>query len=112
MPALAETEVDDVPRPSLSEGLNVTDIPAEKVDQFVTAYLHVVDLIDDRSEDLQRAETEAEFLQLQRTIEAAAFNLMQEAGLTREEYFQLLGLANADIEFRDRVLAQIEERDR
>ncbi|RZM74120.1 DUF4168 domain-containing protein [Leptolyngbya iicbica LK] len=89
--------------------LNATDIPSEKVDQFVSAYLSVAELIDDRTADLQRAETEAESMQLQRAVESEAFTLIQAAGLTRQDYFQLLGLANTDPEFRDRVLAQLEE---
>ena len=92
--------------------LNATDIPSEKVDQFVSAYLSVAHLIDDRSEELQRAETETESRQLQRAIEASAFSLIQDAGLSRQDYFQLLGLANTDPEFRDRVLAQLEESER
>lgn len=97
--------------PIASTELNATDIPSEKVDQFVSAYLSVAALIDDRGEDLQRAETETESLRLQRAIESDAFELIQAAGLTRQDYFQLLGLANTDPEFRDRVLAQLEERD-
>lgn len=95
--------------PAPTTELNATDIPSEKVDQFVSAYLNVAHLIDDRSEELQRAETETESRQLQRAIETAAFTLIEEAGLSRQDYFQLLGLANTDPEFRDRVLAQLEE---
>jgi hypothetical protein len=91
--------------------LNATDIPSEKVDQFVAAYLDVVQLIDERGEALQRAETEAESLRIQQSIQAEAFQLIEERGLTRQDYWQLLGLANTDPEFRDRVLAQLEERD-
>ncbi|MEM6521251.1 MAG: DUF4168 domain-containing protein, partial [Cyanobacteria bacterium P01_C01_bin.70] len=54
-------------------------------------------------------QTEAESLQLQRAIETEAFDLIQAAGLSQQDYFQLLGLANTDPEFRDRVLAQLEE---
>ena len=113
-PALAETILEEPPAPTsiLSADLNATDIPSEKVDQFVSAYLQVVELIDERSEELQRAETEAESLRLQQTIQIAAFQLIEEAGLSRQDYWQLLGLANTDPEFRDRVLAQMEERDR
>ncbi len=89
--------------------LNATDIPSEKVDQFVSAYLGVAALIEERTADIQRAETEAESLQLQRAVESEAFTLIQDSGLTRQDYFQLLGLANTDPEFRDRVLAQLEE---
>lgn len=113
-PVWADTESSEsspTPPPIASTELNATDIPSEKVDQFVSAYLSVAKLIDDRGEDLQRAETEAESLRLQRVIESEAFGLIQESGLTRQDYFQLLGLANTDPEFRDRVLAQLEERD-
>jgi len=95
--------------PAAATELNATDIPSEKVDQFVSAYLSVAQLIDERSEDLQRAETETESRQMQRAIEAAAFSRIEDAGLSRQDYFQLLGLANTDPEFRDRVLAQLEE---
>lgn len=111
--AQAQTDSTTASAPSMpSPELNATDIPSEKVDQFVLAYLEVVALIDDRTEELQRAETEAESWQLQQTIEADAFTAIEEAGLSRRDYFQLLGLANSDPEFRDRVLAQLEERDR
>lgn len=106
----APSESGPPPATSATE-LNATDIPSEKVDQFVSAYLSVAGLIEGRAEDLQRAETETESAQLQRAIEAEAFTLIQEAGLTRQDYFQLLGLANTDPEFRDRVLAQLEESD-
>ena len=43
--------------------------------------------------------------------QAEAYGLIEAAGLTRQTYWQLLGLANSDAEFRDRVLAQLEERD-
>lgn len=109
--AAVESEVTAPPPTAASSELNATDIPSEKVDQFVSAYLRVAELIDERGEDLQRAETEAESRRLQRAIEAEAFGLIQAAGLTRQDYFQLLGLANTDPEFRDRVLAQLEERD-
>lgn len=105
----ASSETMAAPPAASATELNATDIPSEKVDQFVSAYLSVAHLIDDRSEDLQRAETETESRQLQRAIEAAAFGLIEDTGLSRQDYFQLLGLANTDPEFRDRVLAQLEE---
>ena len=112
--AWAETlpEAASLPSPALSAELSAKDIPSEKVDQFVSAYLQVVELIDTRSEELQRAETEADSRRLQQAIQIDAFNLIEAAGLTRQDYWQLLGLANTDPEFRDRVLAQLEERDR
>lgn len=103
MPPPAETA------PAPSAEVSATDIPAEKVNQFVSAYLAVVALIDRRSDELQRAETEAESLRLQQSIQAEAFSLIETSGLTRQDYWQLLGLANSDAEFRDRILAQIEE---
>ncbi|NJN20751.1 MAG: DUF4168 domain-containing protein [Leptolyngbya sp. RL_3_1] len=92
--------------------VDAADIPSDQVNQFVEAYLEVVALIDARSEALKRAATEAESLQLQQTIQADAYGLIEATGLTLPTYWQLLGLANSDFEFRDRVLAQLEERDR
>ena len=85
------------------------DIASEKVGQFVSAYLQVVTLIEQRESDLQRVETESESLQLQRQIQSEALTLIEKAGLTWSEYQQLLGLANSDPDFRDRILAQVEE---
>ena len=95
--------------PFLQRSSTLLTFPRKKVDQFVSAYLSVAHLIDDRNEELQRAETETESLQLQRAIESEAFSLIEATGLNRQDYFQLLGLANTDPEFRDRVLAQLEE---
>lgn len=91
--------------------VNSADIPSEKVTQFVSAYLQVVELIDARSEDLERAQTEAESFQIQQGIQQEAYQVIEATGLTRQDYWQLLGLANTDAEFRDRVLAQLDERD-
>ncbi|MFE4105311.1 DUF4168 domain-containing protein [Almyronema epifaneia] len=96
--------------PAVSElGLTANDISSEKVSQFVQAYLQVVELIDQRENELQSAETESETLQLQQEIQTEAFSLITQAGLTQPEYWQLLGLANSDMEFRERILAQLEE---
>ena len=97
----------DLPQPeSVTES---TDIPSEKVSQFVQAYVQVVGLIDQREAELQQAETEAESRQIQQSIQAEAFRLIEDQGLTLTEYVQLLGLANRDPDFRDRILAAIEE---
>ncbi|WP_346292008.1 DUF4168 domain-containing protein [Sphaerothrix gracilis] len=89
--------------------LTVNNISSEKVNQFVQAYLQVVELIDQRESELQSAETASESLQIQQEIQAEAFSLVTQAGLTQQEYWQLLGLANSDMEFRERILAQLEE---
>ena len=91
--------------------LDANDIPSETVEQFVQAYLQVLNLVEQREIVLQQAETEAESLQLQQAIQSEAFELIEQAGLTRRQYWQLLGLANIDPDFRERVLAQVEEAD-
>ncbi len=85
------------------------DIPSEKVNQFVRAFLQVLDLIERREGELQGAETESESLQVQRDIETEALDIIAAVGLTKTEYLQLLGLANTDSEFGERVAAQIQE---
>jgi hypothetical protein len=90
-------------------GLDASAISTEKISQFVQVYLKVVNLIEQRESDLQSAETEAESIQLQQTIRAEAVDLIKAEGLTLQEYLQILGLANVDAEFGERVAAQLQE---
>jgi hypothetical protein len=89
--------------------LDPGNIPSEKVSQFVDACLQVVKLIEAREGELQAAETESESLRIEQEIEAAALAIIEKAGLTRQEYLQLLGLANTDPEFGERVAIQLQE---
>ncbi|MGF1566951.1 MAG: DUF4168 domain-containing protein [Nodosilinea sp.] len=88
---------------------DASTIPSETVSRFVTAYLAVVKLIESRELSLQRAETETESQQMQQELQAEAVELIQTSGLSLAAYWELLGLANSDPEFRERVLAQVEE---
>lgn len=111
-PALAVTPspAEDEPAPAASPAQpDANDIPSETVSRFVNAYMAVVKLIESRELGLQRAETDTESRQMQQEIQAAALDLIQANGLTLSAYWELLGLANSDPEFRDRVLAQIDE---
>lgn len=89
--------------------LDTTTIPTEKVDKFVQAYLQVWQLISRREGELQAAETELESSRIERDIEAEASAIITQAGLTKQEYLQLLGLANVDPEFGERVAMQLQE---
>lgn len=89
--------------------LDATTIPAEKVNKFVQAYLQVWRLISRREGELQAAETELESLRIAQEIETEAFSIIQQAGLTNQEYLQLLGLANIDPEFGERVATGLQE---
>lgn len=90
-------------------GLSASDISSEKISQFVQAYLQVLGLIERREGDLQAAETESESLQVQQEIETAAFAAIEAAGLTSQEYLQLLGVANTDPDFGERIAIQLQE---
>lgn len=94
-----------ITRPNLDPG----NIPSEKVNQFVRACLQVVKLIERREGDLQSIEGSAESRRLEQEIEAEALAIIETAGLTRQEYLQLLGLANTDPEFGERVANQLQE---
>lgn len=89
--------------------LDATTIPTEKVNKFVQAYLGVWQLISRREGELQAAETELESLRIAEEIETEAFGIIEKAGLTNQEYLQLLGLANIDPEFGERVATQLQE---
>ncbi len=89
--------------------LNASNISSEKVSQFVNAYLQVLDLIEQREDELQQAETTSESQQVTQDIETQANQIIAESGLTRQEYLQLLSLANTDAEFGERIATQIQE---
>ncbi|WP_448604151.1 DUF4168 domain-containing protein [Thermoleptolyngbya sp.] len=97
----------DQPLPPTS--LSAEDISTEKVHQFVQAYLKVLKLVESRESELQAAETQLESQRVQQEVELEALALIEAAGLTQREYLQLLGLANTDWEFRERMVAQLQE---
>jgi len=101
--ALSETDL------SIPAKLDPDAIPSDKVNQFVQACVRVVSLIERREGELQAAETDSESLRIQQEIEAEALAIIQAAGLTRQEYVQLLGLANTDAEFGERVAILLQE---
>ncbi|MEX0267652.1 DUF4168 domain-containing protein [Leptolyngbyaceae cyanobacterium UHCC 1019] len=107
LPQLPDPFLEQPPitRPNLDPG----NIPSEKVNQFVRACLQVVKLIERREGDLQSIEDSAESHRLEQEIEAEALAIIETAGLTRQEYLQLLGLANTDPEFGERVANQLQE---
>jgi hypothetical protein len=88
---------------------DASTISSEKLTQFVHACLQVVALIERREGELQAAETESESLRIQRDIEADAIAIIEKDGLTRQEYLQLLSLANVDPEFGERVATLLQE---
>jgi hypothetical protein len=94
------------PRPT---SVDASTIPASKVSQFVRACVQVVQLIERREGELQAVETELESARIEQDIEAEALAIIEQAGLTKQEYLQLLSLANVDPEFGDRVAAQLQE---
>jgi len=92
--------------PMISEG---ADIAAEKIDQFAQAYLQVLQLLSDREPELPAAESSAEALEIQQSIESEAVSLIQNTGLTLPEYMQILDLASQDETFQDKVLGRIDD---
>lgn len=103
----APSPVADVAPTPLSP--DASAVPAEKVTQFVHAYLQVLTLLDRRESELRQAETETEASRLEQEIETEAFGAIEQAGLKPQEYIQLLGLANSDPEFGERVAARLQE---
>jgi len=101
------SESSDPPAPATN--FATEDISAEKVSQFVRAYLQVLALVEEREGAVQAAETQLESMRLQQELETEAFALIEESGLTLQEYLQLLGLANTDPEFGERVATQLQE---
>lgn len=89
--------------------LDTNTIPSAKVSQFVRAYLQVLRQIEGRQQELLSAETSLESQRIEREIESASIAAIEQAGLTKQEYLQMLSLANIDPEFGERIAAGIQE---
>lgn len=85
------------------------DIAADKVDQFAQAYLQVLKLLSEREPELPVAETSAEALKVQQSIEAEAVELIEGSGLAMSEYMKILSLASQDEAFRAKVFGKMDE---
>ena len=109
--SLAENTV--MPTATSTEGTATVDesvdIAAEKIGQFSQAYLQVLELLSDREAEIPAAETNAEALKIEQSIEADAIAIIQANGLTMPEYMQILGLASQDATFQDKVLESMDE---
>ncbi len=88
---------------------DINSIPSEKVSQFIQAYLQVLELIDRRQGELLAAETKIASQGLEKEIETQAEEIIHQAGLSRQEYLQLLSLANIDPEFGERIAIGLQE---
>lgn len=104
-----ETERSIVSESTASSGISADTIPSEKLNQFVQACLQVVALIERREGELQAAETDSESVRIQQDIEGEAIAIIEKNGLTRQEYLQLLSLANVDPDFGERVATLLQE---
>ena len=105
---LAEGEPSQAPQtaPVLSGS---PDITADQVDRFAQAYLQILQLLDEREPELPAAQTNAEALKVEQSIEADAIAAIENVGLTLPEYMQILELASRDAAFRDKVLGSLDE---
>ncbi|MBD2104666.1 DUF4168 domain-containing protein [Leptolyngbya sp. FACHB-261] len=113
LPGLAQSSSpvslpDDDP-PLLDVVPSASDIPSEKVSQFAQAYLKMLKLMANREPDLRSAETDLDSVEVEHQIEADARTIIEGSGLTQLEYLQLLGLANSDPEFGERITMQLQE---
>ncbi|MEO1396667.1 MAG: DUF4168 domain-containing protein [Cyanobacteria bacterium J06634_5] len=97
------------PAAALTESAEATDIAADKIDRFAQAYLQVLKLLSDREPELPAAETAAESLKIQQSIEADAVAIIEASGLTMPDYMEILGLASQDDTFRDKVLGRMDD---
>jgi hypothetical protein len=107
-PTWAET-TPTIAAPAPPLALDSATIPAEQLSRFVRAYLDVFTLIDQREGDLQSAETETLSLRIRQEIEAEAYRRIEATGMSRQEYIQILSLANIDPELGEQIAAQLQE---
>ena len=76
----------------------------------VTAYERVINLIQRNESLIATAETEQDSTRFQQAIETSAARVIEQVGLTRSKYLQLLSLANLDDEFGEKVVTMLQEK--
>ena len=81
IPAWAATEPIPLAAPGSAAPISpdASAVPAEKVTQFVRAYLQVLALLERREGELRQAETEPEASRLEQEIELEAFEAIEQA---------------------------------
>jgi hypothetical protein len=84
----------------------VTD---EEIGQFVGALLKLQPMLLKTVSDLEKATVEAEREKLEQQFESQASQILQERGLTVEQYRELVQLANGDPGFKERVNTKLAE---
>ncbi len=84
----------------------VTD---EQVDQLVTALVDIEPLLREASTELRRTQDPDEQRQIEQTFETEATAIVEDSGLTVDQYRQFINLANANPEFGQRVAQQLRE---
>lgn len=110
LPAVALAEGASLPTAeAIAPPTSSTNIAADKVDQFAIAYLQVLKLLSNREPELPAAETSAEALKVQQSIEAEAIELIGGSGLAMADYMKMLSLASQDETFRGKVLSRMDE---
>jgi hypothetical protein len=97
--------------PNAERAPEATAIASDKVLQFASAYQQVLKIIDRREVEIQSAETDYIAARILRDVEGEALGVIEGAGLSRQEYVQMLNLANLDSEFGEEVALQLQELD-
>jgi hypothetical protein len=97
------------PQPAQPPSLQSEDVTDEQVDQLVAALLAIEPLVKQASTDLNQAETDQQRLQIEQQFERQATGIVEDNGLTVDQYRQLVNLANSEPAFGQRVAAALEE---
>ncbi|NJK62649.1 MAG: DUF4168 domain-containing protein [Synechococcaceae cyanobacterium SM2_3_1] len=89
--------------------LQAEDVTDEQVDQLVAALIAIEPLVKKASADLNQAETDQQRLQIEQQFERQATGIVEDNGLTVDQYRQLVNLANSEPAFGQRVAAALED---
>lgn len=82
---------------------DIDDTSRNKLDQFASAYLQILQLLSNRQSELPEDETSPAALEIQQSIEADTIKIIEGSGLTLPEYMQILNMASQDETFQRKV---------
>lgn len=106
--ALAET-APQTTAPGAATTATQAQIPDEKVEQFVEAYVEVQKINRDYSEQLQSTEVPEKATELQQEAQTKMQEAVTDSGLTIPEYQQIATRAGQDQELRNRIQQKMAE---
>ncbi|MDZ7735098.1 MAG: DUF4168 domain-containing protein [Gammaproteobacteria bacterium] len=90
-------------QPPAAEGAGGANIDGQTKEKFVAAYVEIRDVQQEYTEKLQNVDDEGKARELQQQAQAEMVEIVEDNGMSVEEYNQLVGAISNDPELRKEI---------